>query len=114
MSLTFSDSASDWLEWDKSSTTISTKSDLSKQSLGTYGVTVEMSDTAGNVANVPIVIELACVTGNSTPLCAPPEPEPVATVTTTTTATTADTTATASAIEDFTLDYEVKKVVPLE
>jgi hypothetical protein len=114
VSLTFSDTASDWLDWDKASTTISTKSDLSKQSLGTFGVTVEMSDTAGNVANSPIVIELACVAGNSSPLCAPPEPEPstVAAVATTAAADTASTAA--SAIEDFTLDYEVKKTVPIE
>lgn len=122
--MTFSDSAGDWLDWNQSTMTVST-SDLGKQKLGTFGVTVQLTDLESNSANYAIVIEVACGGNNASELCAP---EPAATDTAASNAATASITPTtgagefgatgtagaaASILEEF-LDYEVQTVVPIE
>ena len=68
---------------------------------------------------MPIIVEVACVAGNTSKLCAPPEPEPAAIAPVATDVTLAATTDTATvgtadlSVEAF-LDYEVVKVKPLE
>lgn len=68
---------------------------------------------------MPIIVEVACVAGNTSPLCAPePEPEPAtiaiaADVSITATTDTATVGTADLSVEAF-LDYEVVKVVPIE
>ena len=74
---------------------------------------------AGARTSVPIIVEVACVAGNTSPLCAPePEPEPAtiaiqADISITATTDTATVGTADLSVEAF-LDYEVVKVVPLE
>ena len=117
--MTFSDSAEDWLDWNQSTLTVET-GNLDLQTLGTFTITVQLSDLEGKTSAYPIVIEVACGSNNISPLCAPEptvEDTTTAAVTTTTdlstTALLSPQAATAAILEEF-LDYEVKEVVSLE
>ena len=117
--MTFSDSAEDWLDWNQSTLTVET-GNLDLQTLGTFTITVQLSDLEGKTSAYPIVIEVACGSNNISPLCAPEptvEDTTTAAITTTTdvstTALLSPQAATAAILEEF-LDYEVKEVVSLE
>jgi len=90
---------------------------LDKQTLGTFSITVELTDLEGKRSSYPIVIEVDCGTTTASKLCAPKETAAsTATAATTTTAdvtgpATAAVATTTAAFLDEVLDYEVKVVL---
>ena len=60
VSLSDADSSKEWLEYDEKSLLLKTKSDLSRQTLGTFQVTILLTDYQDQKTNYSLLIEVSC------------------------------------------------------
>ena len=109
--LTYSDSAKNWIEFDRKALTIRTTSSMDLQTLGTFVITVQLEDLTGKISNYPIVLEVVCSPGSrsKSKLCAPPSNSTSESTAKVPPGIEVASTKTPLVVDQF-LDYEVKKV----